>query len=472
MKETFFKKFSASLTLENVCRRVEWLVFLRWFAGVGVVIAVLAAKAFFGIDSIDLPLALGGGILFYNSIFEIIRRILARRRSDSPEAIRVRFLIINIQIFTDLVMLAALVYYTGGIANPFLFFFIFHMVISSIILSRPNAYGWAIFTIILETALFYLEHFQHIPHKTFFPWDTANLTENGFYVTTVLVAFSITLLICVYFATSIMRPIRQRQMELTELKNALEEQRDQLEEKNIELIEMDLSKTEFLYRVEHELKAPIGALQSLLSVISMDISTVSEDKKTELLSRAQNRVTMMKELVNDLLNLSRIDQRSFALELETLQLEDILNETIEDLGSYSRKKGIPVKTFIEAPLPEIRADKEAIQEILRNLVHNGIKYSFKGEVDVTMKPEPERIMMTVQDSGIGISEENLKDVFKEFYRTANAKAFEEGSGLGLSLVKRLIEKHGGSISVESQLNKGTTFTVIFPVTNSTIIPSA
>lgn len=463
MKETFFKKFSASLTLENVCRRVEWLVFLRWFAGLGVVIAVLAAKAFFDIETIDLPLALGGGILFYNSIFEIIRRILARQKADTPEAIRVRFLFINLQILIDLVMLAALVYYTGGIANPFLFFFIFHMVISSIVLSRPNAYGWAIFTILMETVLFYLEHFDYIPHKDFFPWNSAQLSANGFYVTTVLVAFSITLLICVYFATSIMRPIRQRQMELTELKNALEEQRDQLEQKNVELIEMDKSKTEFLYRVEHELKAPIGALQSLLSVVSMDISTVSDEKKAELLSRAQNRITMMKELVNDLLNLSRIDQRSFALDLEILQWEDIINETLEELGTYSRKKGIPVKIHIEGSLPEIRADKEALQEITRNLIHNGIKYSFSGEVNVTMKPEPDRIVMTVQDSGIGISEENLPEVFREFYRTPNAKAFEEGSGLGLSLVKRLIEKHGGSISVESQLNKGTTFTIIFPI---------
>jgi signal transduction histidine kinase len=97
-----------------------------------------------------------------------------------------------------------------------------------------------------------------------------------------------------------------------------------------------------------------------------------------------------------------------------------------------------------------------------------VKYSFQGEVSVTLSSLEKQVIFKVEDNGIGISEEDLGNIFKEFYRTANAKAFEEGTGLGLSLVKYLIEQHGGTITVSSQLDKGTTFTVTLPVEQNSV----
>lgn len=462
-KENFFQKFASSMTVESLRERLQWLVTLRWIAGIMVITLLLAAKAFLEVKTVTIPLLLALLILIYNLAFYVIRKYFHSHPDISGKDIKRRYMMINIQIFLDLVVLATLIYFTGGVANPFLFFFIFHMVISSILLSRLNAYIWAFFTIGLESLLFYLEHFRYIPTHRFLPAFPERLVENSTYVFFLLMVFSISLIITVYFATTIMRPIRKRQLELSELHRRLEDKRDQLEAKNKELSDMDRSKTEFLYRVEHELKAPIGALQSLLSVVTRGYATVDEAKRKELLNRAQNRVTVMKELVTDLLSLSRINERSFKLELEPVNMGHLVDATINELKSYSKKKGIPIKVDAPEQLPEIMGDKHALEEVTRNLIHNGVKYSFEGEVHVRLSAGEDNLVFEVQDHGIGINEEDLKDIFKEFYRTSNAKAFEEGSGLGLSLVKRLVERHNGTINVSSILDKGTTFTVSLPL---------
>lgn len=462
MKESFFSKFTSSITVGNLCQRIKWLIQLRWIAGFFVVTSVLAGKAFFEIENVALPLMLGGFIIFYNAVFARIRHAMKSSREETDRAKNVRLAIINIQILVDLVVLAALIYVTGGLANPFLFFFLFHMVIASITLSKKNAFFWAGFTIVLETLLVYLEHFKYIPANKFFPFYPEGLVGNHEYIILLLTAFSITVLITVYFATSIVRPIRKRQLDLNDLQEDLQRQRDQLEMKNKELSEMDRSKTDFLYRVEHELKAPIGALSGLLSVVTRGYSSVTDEKKKELLFRAERRVIVMRQLVKDLLSLSLVNQRGFQLERQPLQLAELVKTILDDLSTYSERKKIPIKADIASSLPEISADRNAMEEVIRNLVHNGVKYSFEGEVKVSLKQDGRWLVFRVEDSGIGISEEDLGNIFTEFYRTANAKAFEEGTGLGLSLVKRLVEQHEGVIEASSVLNQGTTFTVKLP----------
>ncbi len=468
IKKNFFRQFSLSISVQDMCDRIHWLIFLRWFAGFGVVISLLVGKAFFELESVTLPLMLGICILCYNLLFELLRRYMARRLNEelTQEAISRRVAVINVLIFMDLVVLAALIYFTGGITNPFLFFFIFHMVISSILLSRVNAFLWAFFTIAMVSILFYLEHNHIIPSHEFFPFYPQGLVDNKYYALMLLLSFAATMIITVYFATAIMRPIRKHQMELLDLKNSLKKQKEKLEIKNLELEELDSSKTQFLYRVEHELKAPIGALSSLLSVVIRGYTSVSEEKKKDFLNRAFNRVGVMKELVTDLLSLSRINERSFKLEKQSLNLLEIIEHTISDLERYAEKNKIEVNSELDPLIPPILADRSAILEIVQNLVQNGIKYTIEGgKVNLGLSREGDFVKFMVEDTGIGISEEDLGRIFEEFFRTSNAKAFEEGSGLGLSLVKRMVEQHGGTIELASKLNVGTTFTVRLPLQN-------
>jgi signal transduction histidine kinase len=465
MKSSFFEKFIGSVPVENMTQRVQWLIFLRWIAGVGVIISTLAGKAFFHIHNITIPLLLGVSVLLYNAAFHLITQYIFNQKTAAQTngGIRRRLIAINIQILLDLLVLTTLIYFTGTYINPFFLFFVFHMVISSILLSRINAYGWAAFTIITVSAVFCLEHFNYIPHRHFFPFYPREIVGNGWYVLLFLLVFGITMIVTVYFATTMMRSIRKQQMDLTDLKNDLKEQRDQLEIKNKELEELDQSKTSFLHRVEHELKAPIDALRSLLSVVSRGGIKLDEEKRKDFLSRAERRVVVMKELVTDLLSLSRINERRFQLDIETVEMNKIIDDVIGDLTTFARKKGIKIRQDFALPIPKITGDSTALAEVSYNLIHNAVKYSFGGEVEVSLFPVNGRLMFRVRDSGIGISDEDIKKIFNEFYRTANAKAFEEGTGLGLSLVKRLIEQHGGTIDVDSRLNEGTTFTVSLPV---------
>lgn len=464
-KENFFDRYTGTISIESVCENVIWLIRLRWIACVGLLFGVIMSKAFFKIsgDTVYPILMIGILILFFNFIFYLRYSFLSKRKGQSKECVEKRLIFINIQIFVDLVMLFTIVYYTGGIATPILFFFIFHMVISSIMLSRVNAFFWAFFTIIIQSLMTYLEYIGKLEHKNFFYFIHELKDRSGYSEFFILIIFSITLIITVYFATTIMRPIRKKQLDLTILKNELLEQKKLLELKNIELEEIDKSKTNFLYRVEHELKAPIGAILSMLSVVVRGYNSVDDNKKIDFLNRSMIRIKGMKDMVVDLLSLSRIEAKNFRLNKADIDISTLTEKMITELTPYSQKKKIGIKTHIDKNIPLLKADSDALTEIIRNLIHNAIKYSFEGVVTVSLLSDKKNIILSIKDTGIGISEDDLNNIFEEFYRTSNAKAFEEGTGLGLSLVKKLIEQHNGNIEIKSEINKGTESIVSFPL---------
>ncbi len=462
----FFGKYTGTMSIERVCENTIWLIRLRWIACIGLLFGVILSKAFFKVEikSVLPPLLIGIGIIIFNFIFYLRYSFLSKRRSEqTKECVEKRLIFVNIQIFVDLIMLTAIIYYTGGIATPIPFFFIFHMVISSIMLSKINAYFWAVFTIITQSIMIYLEHSGKIAHKYYFYFIPEINDKSGYTELFILIVFSITLVITVYFATTIMRPIRKKQLDLTIMKNELQEQKYKLESTNAELEDMDKSKTEFLYRVEHELKAPIAAILSMLSVVIRGYDSVDENKKKDFLNRSIIRVKSMKDMVKDLLSLSRVDAKNFQLNKTDLKFYEIIEEIIDELTPYAQKKNIGLKTNLADKLPDFYADRDALTEIIRNLIHNAIKYSFEGFVTIALVMNNNELIFSVLDTGIGISEDDLGNIFEEFYRTSNAKAFEEGTGLGLALVKKLVEQLGGNIKIESELNKGTKSIISFPV---------
>ncbi len=459
--------FKPVLTGANLTRRLDWLILLRWFAGIGVIIAILTGKAFFHIERVGIPLLIGVSILAYNAVFyRISRRLSNQEDYQQDESSPHRILFINIQIGIDLLTLALLIHSTGGILNPFLFFFVFHMVIGSILLARGNAYAIALFTIFLVTLSFLLEHFKIIDSINFFGFYPKALTVAGPYVLLLLAAFSATMIITVYFTTNIVASIRQKHLALTQLQKNLQDQKDQLQATNLELEALDHSKTEFLYRVEHELKAPIEAVNSILSVVARGYASVSDEKRDEFIKRAASRVMSMKGLVSDLLSISRIKERSFKLDKQEVQGDAIVLGIVNDLKNLATKKGIGIQLDIESGLPKLTVDENAFHDIARNLIHNAVKYSFEGTVTIAMYEKNDFITLQVRDQGIGIAADDLEKIGEEFFRTGNAKAFEEGTGLGISLVKRLVEQHGGRLDIQSRLNHGSTFTVYFPRTNN------
>jgi len=236
----------------------------------------------------------------------------------------------------------------------------------------------------------------------------------------------------------------------------------------------DRAKSNFVRMVAHELRSPLSAVQSMLKVLEEGYVGPITVKQQELLQRSQRRVSTLLAMVNDLLDLAagRIEQ--FRGEKKEVVLNEILNKVTALLQTRAEEKGLQWNVEVpEEPLVLIGFE-DGLERVFMNLVSNAIKYTpAGGSVTVRAWGEDNQIKVEVSDTGIGIPEEALPRIFDEFYRAKNAKAVEmEGTGLGLTIAKDVVDQHGGHISVESVEGEGSTFYVTLPRGETTQRPSA
>ncbi|MBU0494142.1 MAG: hybrid sensor histidine kinase/response regulator [Chloroflexi bacterium] len=229
-----------------------------------------------------------------------------------------------------------------------------------------------------------------------------------------------------------------------------------------ELERLDKFKTTFMFTVAHELRAPLSAIQSFL--VAMLKGYVPPDKRDEMLQRTVERTSELLELVDDLLKLSAAKNEQKQLRREVLSLADPLEKVFALQRVRADEKRIACRLEIRQR-PRVEANADQMVQLWTNLISNAIKYTpVGGRVAVGLAEKDGWAVGTVQDTGIGISPDDQARIFDEFYRTPQAKEFElRGTGLGLPLVKRIIEAHGGTIEVESQLRQGSRFTFRLPV---------
>ncbi len=242
----------------------------------------------------------------------------------------------------------------------------------------------------------------------------------------------------------------------------LEQDRAQLQQEKEEMERMDRFKTEFTTMVAHELRAPTTALQSFL--LSMLKGYVPEEKQQEILTRAVQRAQELLDLINDLLDLAAARQRLTEGKHTLHALSDSLGQVVDLFRPQAEEKGIQLDVQDQTP-PAVLADPDQMVQVWTNLLSNAIKYTPEnGQVSVRLEQADNWAVGCVQDTGIGIKAEYLEQVFEDFYRTPEAKAFNHlGTGLGLTLVKRILEIHGGEIRVDSTPGEGSTFTFKLPL---------
>jgi PAS domain S-box-containing protein len=227
---------------------------------------------------------------------------------------------------------------------------------------------------------------------------------------------------------------------------------------------MDKLRSDFLSMVSHELKAPLSSLLMQISVVNDGMAGELTEKQSELLSKAKEKAKGMITLVNDLLDYRRIQEGKSIQKIESLDLREILERTIELMRLSAEDKQIELTTEIMEDLPLFSGDRGGIQAIFVNLISNAIKYTPSGgAVRVTLTMAGKDIRFKVVDNGMGIAPEDLDRIFEKFYRikTEQTKSIA-GSGLGLSIVKGIVDAHNGTIHVESQPGEGTTFIVSLP----------
>ncbi|MEP7135271.1 MAG: ATP-binding protein [Chloroflexota bacterium] len=227
-----------------------------------------------------------------------------------------------------------------------------------------------------------------------------------------------------------------------------------------DLKEIDRVRSEFIHTVSHDLRSPLTSVIGYTELVERAGSL--NDVQREFLKRIQESVQHITSLINDLLELGSIEA-GLDTRREVVQLDGILNYTLEMLQGQIKAKHIKLKTEITPALPALRANPVRLRQVLDNVVGNAIKYSHdQGDVIVTMRAEDEQIIVQVTDNGPGIPAKDQAHIFDKFYRGSNISA-HTGSGLGLAIVKTIVEAHQGRMWVESMVGKGSTFFIILPV---------
>lgn len=236
-------------------------------------------------------------------------------------------------------------------------------------------------------------------------------------------------------------------------------------------VEVDRMKSEFIANVSHELRTPMTSIRGYADLLIGGAAGNLSDLQKNFLGTIKNNSDRLADLVNDLLNISRLDSGRDRLRLEAISLDDIVGQVVDNLKGRSRfqSKGIAVTTHIDPALPSITADHLKLLEVVTNLTDNAFNYTEPGghiDISARLQPEsPDRVLIAVKDDGIGIPESFRDRIWNRFERYEQHALVMDvaGTGLGLSIVKTLVEMHGGDVWFESQENVGTTFFVSLPV---------
>lgn len=230
--------------------------------------------------------------------------------------------------------------------------------------------------------------------------------------------------------------------------------------------EMNLAQTksDFVSNVSHEIRTPLSLISMFAETLLMD-RVQTESRKREYYEIIVKETSRLTNIVNKILNFSQIEANKKTYHLEKASLNEVVNEVLHTYSFHLENKGFAYHLQLADQLPDIRADKESVMEAIINLLDNAIKYS-PDVKDITLSTATDGkwVVVAVSDKGVGIEEKKIRQIFDKFYRVTQGDIYNtQGAGLGLSIVKHIMEAHGGQITVESKPGKGSTFKLMFPI---------
>ncbi len=238
---------------------------------------------------------------------------------------------------------------------------------------------------------------------------------------------------------------------------------------------LDQVKSEFVAKVTHELRSPLSTIHEQLNMVMMahvgENSGETSEEEKYMLSRAKEKTKALISTIGDLLDLSRIEAGMAAKDHKSVRVDEILRNVGDFLNARAVAKSQTLKVSTpQTPLPPLTADPMAIESVFGNLISNAINYTQEGgQINVTCDLAGNNIRVQVKDNGFGIDAKYMDKIFERFYRVKNEKTrFINGTGLGLPIVKGIVDSMNGYINVESEVNRGTTFTVLLPLKKTPI----
>jgi len=228
--------------------------------------------------------------------------------------------------------------------------------------------------------------------------------------------------------------------------------------------QLDQMKSDFVNMVAHELRSPLVSIRQINSVLIEGLAGPLAEKQQEFVKRGMNKIDSLLELINDLLDVARIEAGKMVQHRVPTDMGRIIEETVALMGPRAQEQGIHLTHSCEGLKP-VLADPKNMEEVINNLVSNAVNYSPEGGlVMIIARGLAEYMEIKVEDTGVGISPEELPKIFDKFYRVKHPKTRQVmGTGLGLAIVKGVVEAHHGTIDVESVVDRGTTFRVLLPM---------
>lgn len=439
---------------ESINYRNKWFIKLRYGAA-----AMLFVILIFGVQILNLELTntqyfwislVTFSILGYNiAISKLTKYLLNSPLKLNPVHISV------IQMALDLIALGILVYYTGGIETPLVLLFIFHMVIGGLILPGTIMYISAGAIILFFMLITYLEYFLIIPHHAIQGFLTAPFYTDFYYISAFNIIFAFVLIVTVVLANVIAKQLYRMQEKLLQSIDKIKE--------------AEIEKEHYMMGVVHEIKTPIAAVQSYLDVILQKYAGPIDPQVEEKLKRIHKRVDEAIQMINTVLKISRVKLLDEIMQ-EDIDIKRLISAVYSKHKDKIKNKRVCFK-FDDSRIQKkhIVGDNFLLEMALSNIFSNAIKYVHnEGKVSVYLTEDEGKVFIIIMDNGIGIPEGEEILIFEQFYRASNIKQKYEGAGLGLSVVKQVIERHGGHIKVESpsplkeEGHPGTSFIVTLP----------
>lgn len=416
-----------------VSRRNNWFIKLRYAASLMLLIFWFYITFLSGIEYSDVQnnaiMLLAFFILTYNLGFEIVKKS-GSVINDVDGFNPLRFSLL--QILFDLATLLTLVYFTGLIFSPFTFFFIFHAIIGSMVLAGAVVYIVFIILLLILSILSILGFYQVIPLHVLYTIPDLSLGQTLLFISILWII----LMLSMMFANSLASALFKREQEL---------------------ILAEKEKQRYVNTIIHELKSPVAVMTSYIDVVMDDTTQILPENTRTFLNKARNKSRDTIDLINELLEISSVNVDA-SEHFEVIDINEMLNELNEYYQSKIVSKNLKYEFLNLSGISiKIEGNKRLLLICFSNVLGNAIKYTPEGgRIICKLSKTVSEIKIEFEDNGIGILQEDLEKLFTDFQRGKNAKrAGIEGTGLGLSLTKKIILKHRGDILIESPSSIGT-----------------
>ena len=429
-------------------QNAKWIIKLRWFAIACTFLITIISQYLFNISLPFNKIYILIVLLFFTNLVYLLTIYINTKNNKILHFRQIR-LFLNLQVSVDLSFLTGLLHFSGGIENPVIVFYIFHIILSSILLPRIDSFIQATYTQILFICMVVLEYKNVLPHYALNEHLSDLLESDIRYLSFALFVFSTTSYMVVFLTSYVTRQLRKNELKLVKLNNKLNEK--------------DKVKNEYVLRLTHDIKGYVTSIKSSLDVLNMGIYGEINERYKPFLESTNKILNQLSVFIRDLLRLTRSKLDGDQIK-EDVVIHQLIHNVIDELKIQISEKKINITTKIEPDLKKLYAFPLSVKEMMINVIGNAIKYSSaNGDVIIEAKKyNSKNALFTITDKGIGIPDNEIPQLFNEFYRASNASKEYEGSGLGLAIVKQIVYNHGGKVWIKSLPLKGTSVYITLP----------